>query len=110
VAAATVACDERLPVESKASTPITYPVPHANPVSVYAVAVVVAAAVEFRYRPYPATPTLSVAACHDNEIVVAVTAVTAAAAGTEGAVVSGVGQAAVVAALETREDLFPALS
>ena len=83
-----VACPDRLPAASYASTPNVKLAPQASPVTVNDVLVVVATLVLPLYTPYPLTPTLSVDGFHESEALFCPTDA-ASPVGVDGGVVSG---------------------
>jgi hypothetical protein len=99
---------ETFPAASNACTPSVWLVPHAMPVNVNDVEVVVPALTPSRKTVYPVTATLSVDAVHDAEIDVVVAPEFASPVGAVGAVVSG--HAAAEAVIDARVELFPAAS
>ena len=83
-----VAVPDTLPPASYAATPSVFDDPHVSPVNENDVDVDVPAALPFRNRRYPTTPTLSLDALQESDNEVWPTPEVARPAGVEGGVVS----------------------
>jgi hypothetical protein len=108
VDAESVACAERFPAASAASTASVWLVPHVSPVKVYEVPVGLPAGALLRYVPYPVTATLSFDAFQEAEMLVWVAEVETSPVGVVGACVSG--HVFVDAEIVAFPERFPAAS
>jgi hypothetical protein len=108
VAAFTDATADTFPAASTAATPNTYDVPHDNPENTKLVPDTDPTNTPSRNTRYPATPTSSDDATHDNDTDDCPTPPADNPAGTDGAVVSG--QTAVLAVIVVCAERLPAAS